>query len=193
MKRSFILLLFVILFSSCVSKKYGRYFNSQPPQSSTPSKDNPIANESELIASSDPWAAITTTVLEDASRKQLTNTKEVYLGDVKKVDSDVLSKKPSRKEGKKGGGLSGARKLEPLGLGAFGLFVIASLVGLSMGFTTLLFVLIGVSIVVSAISILKIGENKKKWKGRFFGHFVVIVGLLLLALLGLGALIQSIF
>ena len=177
---------------SCASKKYGRHFQNKTSSSHTILLNEYVGEKPVLVASTQqdfssqiPELATFHEVkihMEERPIKEIKRLKQnrKWVSISKKGDRSVPNQKSNR-------------KLEPVGLGAFGLFLIPTLMGISTGFTPLLFALIGISMVAGVISVFKIDANKKKWKGRFFGNFVVITGILLLVLLGLDALIQSMF
>lgn len=187
------LLLICITLNACVSKKYGRHFQNDTSGSAIICQEKPIIQqEPQLIAAASLHSKIPVLEVDDYADVQTPKPKTVLS---KRNHTSVEASKPADILDQKAGRLksSSGRKLEPLGLGAFGLFVISSLIGVSMGFTPMLLVLIGIAMVVGGVSVYRVRSNKKRFKGAFFGSFVVIAGVLLLTMLGIDALIQSIF
>lgn len=184
------LLLFSFILGSCIGKKYGRDFNNhQIIQSPALAEQVDARHQPEFTTYLN--NAVTQSTIDQVKHveKNYATPKKSPLIE-REVYEETKQEKDLEKE-KTPNGSANDRKLEPLGLGAFGLFVIASLIGFSTGFTSLLLVLIGLSMVGGGLSFHKISSNKKKWKGRFFGGFTVATGLLLLILLGISALILS--
>ncbi|MEP2275163.1 MAG: hypothetical protein ABJH98_06910 [Reichenbachiella sp.] len=191
MTRSIYLLLLASVFIySCVSKKYGRHFQNQIGNHQITQQEIVKEEKPQLVASIDSDVPIIIQASE-GSHSLVPVLKKIpsIEHSTKSISNLSNQSKGTDKKNKKSEKI---RKLEPYGLGAFGLFVITSLIGISTGFTPLLFVLFGLSMVAGLFSVHRISIDKKRWKGRFFGYFVVIVGLTLLTLLGISAFIDAV-
>lgn len=138
-------------------------------------------------------------ILEKNQTVQTQNRIETPISDPKPELKELSVYKTSKENNKsiEKKGKTTERKTEPIGLASFGLFLLTVLlvlaegaVGLSTGLAAI-FIL--ATMIGGGISHYRIKKDPKKWKGRFFGMFTIIAGLLFLLLLGFAAFIESVF
>ncbi|MEO9802421.1 MAG: hypothetical protein ABJF04_04200 [Reichenbachiella sp.] len=195
----YLIFLIAISLNACISKKYGRHFNNQFNYSSVAEVDLSLVNDQILSVSANEDLKLHEETDQKNQSLQVQDQTEVFNtdpnGQLNKLSVYKKSKEDIRRIEEKGD--TSARKTEPIGLASFGLFLLTVLlvlaegaVGLSTGLAAI-FIL--ATMIGGGISHYRIKKDPKKWKGRFFGMFTIIAGLLFLLLLGFAAFIESVF
>ncbi|MEO9964476.1 MAG: hypothetical protein ABJF11_01735 [Reichenbachiella sp.] len=197
---SSVLVCIVLCASSCAGTKYGRHFNYANKGSIIQHSTPVDTSKPEPTASIDPYTGLDQEVKsitesqkpsaplsESRINPQETTNHHYPTGEHFAKVGKIKNNKPA-KEG---------RKMEPIGLASFGLFLLTVLlllgegaVGLSTGLAA---ILVLVSVIGAGLSYDRIAKNKKRWKGRFFAGFTIIAGMLFLLMLGVASLFNSIF